>query len=280
MAKYSVFFAHVNDLAREKNISFDEAAAFVKNLGYEAFDCEYAYIKNNFDFYKGILDKFGFKTAAIPCFFHFDKGINTEIIDDVLYISSKLDCKTILAIPGEFTTPEYFSGEFAPDDVNKENYLNLMCEGLSLLCEKAEKFGITVTLEDFDSEYSPCATEKGLSYFFEKVPALKFNMDTGNFIYMDLDTLECVKLFKNKISHVHLKDRSLVKNYADEPEKVTPGGNKLFPSPVGFGTIPMKELTDLAKANGYEGYYSAENSCPIHMEEFLTKSIEWMKENI
>ena len=270
MNNLSVFFAHVNDLAREKNISFDEAATFVKNLGFEAFDCEYAYIKNNFDFYKGVLDKFGFKTAAIPCFYHFNKGINHEIIDDSLALCSNLNCKTILAIPGEF----------APDDENKEKHLNLMCEGLKELCEKAEKYGITVTLEDFDSEYSPCATEKGLSYFFEKVPALKFNMDTGNFIYMDLDTLECVKLFKNKISHVHLKDRSLVKNHADEPEKVTPGGNKLYPSPVGFGTIPMKELTDLAKENGYEGYFSAENSCPIHMEEFLVKSIKWMKENI
>lgn len=155
-----------------------------------------------------------------------------------------------------------------------------MCEGLNLLSKKAKKYGINITLEAYDFINSPCATPEGLTYFFEKCPDLFFTMDTGNFMYVDVNTLESIKLFKNKIRHVHLKDRSLTQNYSDEPVKLSIKGNKLYPSPVGAGVIPMKELVNLAKEVNYNGYYTAENSCPIHMEEFLSKSINWMKENI
>ena len=269
-AKYSTFFFHVIDLAREKNIDVYEAAAIVKALGYEGLDCLYSYTKENFHFVKEILHKYSFAVSAIPCYFEFEKGIREDFIDEVLETSAALDCKTILAIPGEFV----------PDDINREKYLSLMCEGLNLLCKKAEAYKITISLGPYDFINSPCATPEGLAYFFEKCPDLYFNMDTGNFMYVDVDTLESTKLFRDKIRHVHLKDRSLIKNYEDEPTKLSVKGNKLYPSPVGAGVMPMKELVSLAKEEGYEGYYTAENSCPIHIEEFLTKSIKWMKENI
>ncbi|MBE6731960.1 MAG: sugar phosphate isomerase/epimerase [Ruminococcaceae bacterium] len=270
MAKYSTFFAHMGDLAKEKNISLKEAAAILKEMGFKGYDCEYTYLKKNFDTVKNILDEFGFEISAIPCYFWFEKGVKEDFIDEVLECSEKIGCKTILAIPGEFE----------PEDPKKEEYLNLMCEGLNLLSKNAKKYGITITLEAYDFINSPCATPEGLTYFFEKCPDLFFTMDTGNFMYVDVDTIESVKLFKDKIRHVHLKDRSLTQNYSDEPVKLSIKGNKLYPSPVGAGVIPMKELVNLAKEVNYNGYYTAENSCPIHMEEFLTKSIKWMKENI
>lgn len=270
MKKYSTFFAHMEDLAKEKGISLNEAAAILKDMGYKGFDCMYTYLKENFDTVKKILDEFGFKISAIPCYFWFENGVKEDFIDEVLEYSQKIGCKTILAIPGEFE----------PDDPKKDEYLNLMCEGLNLLSKKAKNYGIDITLEAYDFIKSPCATPEGLSYFFEKCPDLTFTMDTGNFIYVDVNTLESVKLFKDKIRHMHLKDRSLVQNYEDEPVKLSIKGNKLYPSPIGAGIIPMKELIEIAKEVNYNGYYTAENSCPIHMEEFLSKSIKWMKENI
>ena len=39
MKKYSTFFAHMEDLAKEKGISLNEAAAILKDMGYKGFDC-------------------------------------------------------------------------------------------------------------------------------------------------------------------------------------------------------------------------------------------------
>ena len=84
MAKYSTFFAHMGDLAKEKNISLKEAAAILKEMGFKGYDCEYTYLKKNFDTVKNILDEFGFEISAIPCYFWFEKGVKEDFIDEVL----------------------------------------------------------------------------------------------------------------------------------------------------------------------------------------------------
>lgn len=87
------------------------------------------------------------------------------------------------------------------------NIRNATVSSLNSLCSEAEKYGISILAEDFDSNEIPCGSCEDMLFFAERVPKLKFTFDTGNFAFFGEDALVCFERLKNRIGHVHLKDR-------------------------------------------------------------------------
>ena len=175
--------------------------------------------------------------------------------------------KKILAIPG-FLDEKY---PYA---------LENMADGLKILCQVAAEFQIKVSLEDFDNIKSPCATAEGLSWFFERVPELGFNLDTGNFLYAEQDVLEVTRSFADRITHIHLKDRQETPVYEGQRPQYSIKGRPMYSCPVGQGDIPMKELLAMAEKAGYEGFCSAEHYGVDDQWTFMVRSAQWLNENM
>lgn len=127
---------------------------------------------------------------------------------------------------------------------SKEKVNTAIENSLNHLCDCAEKFGMTISVEDFDSHSIPCGSCEDMLYFGEKVPKLKYTFDTGNFAFFGEDALECFEKLKDRISHVHLKDRVSYEN--------------LQVTATGEGFIPMQEIIERLAECKYEGVLSVE----------------------
>lgn len=92
--------------------------------------------------------------------------------------------------------------------------------------------------------------------------------DMGNFLCVDVDPLEAVKVASKYAFHVHAKDFHYLKN-ADRPDGYFPtsGGNWLCGTILGRGVVPLGKSISVLKQNGYNGWFSLEFEGP---EDCLT----------
>lgn len=265
--KKAVFLAHVKDAARQRGGDLKEYLRMTKELGYDGLECDYTDLEQDPRGFAEMLAEAELQIASVPCWFSFEKGVNPEQIGAVVKNVAAAGGKKILAIPG-------FLDEQYPDALNN------MTEGLKILCREAAEFGIQVSLEDFDNIKSPCATAEGLAWFFERVPELGFNLDTGNFLYAEQDVLEITKAFADRITHIHLKDRRETPVYDGQQPQYSIKGRPMYSCPVGQGDIPIRELLVMAEKAGYNGFCSAEHYAVEDQWDFMVKSARWLNEHM
>ena len=133
------------------------------------------------------------------------------------------------------------------------------------------------SLEDFDNAEAPFGTWQELKWYVEQVPGLNISFDTGNFAYFGQDVLEAFGQLAPYVCLVHVKDR---KAEGRPGEKYTEAvdGRKLYPSAVGSGQIPMAEVIERLKKNGFDGCMTIEHFDSADMLGDMRKSAEWLKE--
>ena len=265
--KKAIFLAHVKDAARQRGGSLKEYLHLTRRLGYEGLECDYSDLEQDPAGFAAMLKEADLQIASVPQWFDFQKSVDPEYISTVVKNVAVAGGKKILAIPG-------FLDEKYP------NALENMVEGLKILCREAAEFGIKVSLEDFDNIQSPCATAEGLAWFFERVPELGFNLDTGNFLYAEQDVLEVTKAFADRITHIHLKDRQETAVYEGQQPQYSIKGRPMYSCPVGQGNIPIKELLAMAEEIGYDGFCSAEHYGVDDQWDFMVRSAQWLNENM
>ena len=150
---------------------------------------------------------------------------------------------------------------------------------------------IPVVIEDFDDRNSPIACVSGMKWFAEQVPGLCFTFDTGNFIIHGEDIFAAWEELKDKVVHVHCKDRKISaekllkvqKTESSEPlqvqENATPDIKECYlPAAVGEGCIPIKELVYKMKEYGYRGYLAIEHFDAADQEAYMQKSAANLQE--
>ncbi len=130
---------------------------------------------------------------------------------------------------------DYCSGEVRPD----------VSARLAAFAARAAKEGLTVMVEDYDNASSPCFNTEMLKDLFSKAPSLMHNFDSGNYIIAGEDCLEALKLFRERIAHVHLKDR-------------VPATDFRCPA-VGSGCLPEAEVIRALVDSGYDGWFTVEH---------------------
>lgn len=134
-------------------------------------------------------------------------------------------------------------------------------ESLNRLCDKAEKYGINVLMEDFGSAHIPCGSCEDMLYFGENIPKLKYTFDTGNFTFFGEDAVTCFEKLKNRIGHIHLKDST-----SDKIVKETVTGN---------GVLPLKRIIELLIDDGYDGTISIEMFGASNSPDALTYALNF-----
>ena len=84
--------------------------------------------------------------------------------------------------------------------------------------------------------------------------------DVGNFLCVDADVIESVKIAAPYTLHVHAKDFFFKPHTEERPEGYfgTSGGNHLKGTVVGDGVVPVKESLEILKKAGYNGWVSLE----------------------
>ena len=332
----SVFFDHILQAEEQTGKHIPELLAEVKKAGISAVEINRTYLLEHPETLE-MLEAAGLQVSCIYEFYALERGRETEKARRHIEIARKAKAGKILIVPGFFSVETEEFVKCVPDRQKVWNYLShsekalRMADGLREIVEMAgsrnalkdekiaESHGaeditpITVVIEDFDDRNSPIACVSGMQWFAEQVPGLCFTYDTGNFIIHGEDVFAAWEELKNKVVHVHCKDRKISAEKilktqktdssellkvqepesdkplktqeagADKPlqaqENVIPDIKEYYlPSAVGEGCIPIKELVHKMKEYGYRGYLAIEHFDAADQETYMQKSAANLQE--
>lgn len=263
--RINIFYEHVIEAAAQCGITVEESLRRFRELGISGLECPDWRLTAREET-KALFESVGFKVESIYKFFDFPHDTEEESlhkIDNCLEIAAFYGTDKVLAIPGF--------------DADTEQ-MRIMCRLMNILCERAQKYGVTITVEDFDDKSSPCSTTEGLEHLFKNVGGLKFTFDTGNFAYSLESAAEAYLRLKEKIVHVHLKDRSRdISRFNGENGNVNLSGNLMYPCEVGSGYIGIGELVRQLLRDGYSGSFSIEHFGAVDQLGYAEKSVRYLQ---
>ena len=246
--RISIFFDHVVDISRQENIPIHEAAERVRQLGVQGIDVR---VTMN-DAQLNMLDSLGFQHASAIADINFVQGEQLDAMRQALDFMKRYQYSRLLIIPG--LLPENAAPEL----------MDVVCERISMFVKKAAKEGVEVLVEDYDNPRSPCYNTLTLNHLFAASTQLNHVFDTGNFLFCDEEVMTALRHFRERIHHVHLKDRKAKRDYASLP--------------IGTGIVPLKEVVCELLRSGYEGWFTVEHFGAPSMLEFTTQSVANIKE--
>jgi len=266
--KLSVFFDHVLQAREQTGKTVEELLAIVRAAGIEAVEINLSYLCEHPEVWDAL------KTAdlGVSCIYEFyDMGRcdESEKVRRHVETAVKVGAKRILVVPG------FLSGEASkqmqeamPVQENivgffeNNSEIKRMAEGLSFAAKYGKEKGVTVTVEDFDGLDSPLAGMYGIHWFLQQVPELMYTLDTGNFLFYGEKVLDAFGLLKDRIAHVHCKDRQPETNASVQ---------------TGTGYIPFAEIINKLKVQQYDGYLAIEHFDVAGQEECMRESAEFLK---
>ena len=226
--KISIFCDHIWTIARQEGISFPEAAARVREIGYEGVDVRVLQKPEEIR----TLDSLGFAHACAIADIDFSTGDQPEMEDIALNFMKTYDYERLLLVPGLM----------APESTAEDR--EAARRRIVAFAAKAKAQGVQVLLEDYDNPRSLCFNIERLDSMFALSGDLGHVFDTGNFLFAGDDAEEAYDLFRDRIGHVHLKDRAA----PDDMHCV----------PAGSGCIPIADIVRDLVATGYAGWLTVE----------------------
>ncbi len=266
--KLSVFFDHVLQAREQTGKTLEELLAGVRAAGIEAVEINLSYLCEHPEVWDAL------KTAdlGVSCIYEFyDMGRRDEAEKAKKHVNTAVSvgAKRILVVPG-FLSDEA-SGQMQKAMPVQENIVGFfecneevkrMAEGLSFVAKYGKEKGVTVTVEDFDGLDSPLAGMYGIHWFLQQVPELMYTLDTGNFLFYGEKVLDAFELLKERIVHVHCKDRQPETNASVQ---------------TGTGYIPFGEILDRLQVQKYDGFLAIEHFDVDGQEECMLGSAEFLK---
>lgn len=269
MKRIATFYDHIRDIAREEDLSLTEAMQAAKALGVEALEISQNNLIGREDEVGRELSYAGLGISSIPAYFDFGRDQNVRAQSaDVLEAAKYLGAQKLLVIPG-------FCESGDPPEL-RERAVESMIDCINRLADDAAGYGVSLVMEDFDSDRAVFATAAQVRRFVDSCPGLSCCFDTGNFRYSAEDELEAYEALKHKIGHVHLKDRSFTPKYGPYGPTAA-DGKVLYPCPVGSGELAITELISLLERDGYTGMYTLEHYGARPMLPCLEQSVKWVK---
>lgn len=245
--RISIFFDHVSEIARQEQISVREAAQRVRQLGYEGIDVRVGMREPQLR----MLDSLGFQHACAIADINFVRGQQPEAERQAIAFAKRYNYPRLLIIPG--LLPENASAELT----------DTVCQRIVAFVKEAAAQGIDVLVEDYDNPRSPCYNTLTLNHMFAASPQLNHVFDTGNYLFCGEEVMTALRHFRERIHHVHLKDRRAKHDYASLP--------------VGTGIVPLQEVLSALLTSGYDGWFTIEHFGAPKMLEYATKSIANVK---
>lgn len=272
MARIATFYDHMKDIARQEGCTVVEAMQEAARLGVELLEISQNNILGREDELGQELAFTGLGISSIPSYFDFGRDTDVDKQSEpVLEAAKYLGADKLLVIPG------FFQEGDGPEE--RERQTQSIADCINRLADKAANYGLSLVMEDFDSELAPYSTGAGLRRFLDSCPKLSCCFDTGNFRYMAEDELAVYELLKDRIGHVHLKDRAYAQANGEQPKTAIDGKN-IYPAPVGYGELQIAEIIARLKRNGYDGAYTIEHYDSNATLDYLKKSAAWVKEHL
>lgn len=265
MNEINIFYEHIIEAAGQMDISVGESLTRFRELGISGLECDSRRLTARAET-KRLFDSADLRVESVYEFFDFPNDTEAESlrkIDNCLETAAFFGADKLLAVPG-----------FNCDPMQ----LRTLCGLMNILCERARSYNIAVTVEDFDDKASPCSTIAGLEYLLKNVRELKITFDTGNFAYSLESAENAYSRLKDKIVHVHLKDRSRdVSRFNGKNGKEDTAGNLMYPCEVGGGFIPVGKILNGLLRDGYTGSFSIEHFGAPDQLEYAGRSVEYIK---
>lgn len=199
--KKSIFFINVYGCP---DVSGDLEKMFLlmKELGVSGLQLHISELMNlDKENLKNLLKK---NNAYIECV-HVTPRLLTE--DENLFFAALEECEAALEYISTFDCKHLMVAPFHPFDVkDRQKALERFAEGLRLVIAKAEKYRVSVVIENISLLVLPFSTPEDIEYLLDNVKGLKFCFDTGNFVCSKHDTIKSFERLKDRIDMVHVKD--------------------------------------------------------------------------
>ena len=256
--KISVFYHHIVEAAKQVGCTEEEILKKIKEVGITAVELDRDDTLNP-DKLLELLKRNEFSVSSIYGFYDFSETEDLENCKKHIKLAMAMEADKIMIVPGFYSKT---------DESARKRELEQMIEGTRKLCKMAEANGMRVTIEDFDDEKSPLCSISGMGTFLDEIPSLYVTLDTGNFIISGEDELEAFEKLKNKVIHVHCKDRAYDEN-----------GN-ICPISVGKGFIKMSEVLEELSKMHYDGYLAIEHFGAENYLEFMIESAKWIRRKV
>ncbi|MCR5684525.1 MAG: ThuA domain-containing protein [Lachnospiraceae bacterium] len=291
--RLSVFYDHLREAAGQTGRTFEELLAEAHRAGISGVEMEYSTLEQKPELDR-IIKNADMEISNLYHFFDFghryaqDMQTGRKMIDT----ARTLGIERVMIIPG-FLSPDQVKllnkagGSYEETEacMNKIPEILAMRDAIAGLTEYAAQYDIMVSIEDFDAYDSPIARINHIRWFLTQIPDLKHTLDMGNYCFSNENVEEAYELFKDRIGHVHCKDRG---QEQEDESKIRenlgiPCGEKLVyrrglrPVPVGDGYIPIAELVHKLRKQGYRGYLAIEHFGSPNQLGYMLKSAKFLK---
>jgi sugar phosphate isomerase/epimerase len=150
-----------------------------------------------------------------------------------------------------------FSGS-EKDGVSAQEGHAWIVEGLREGATYAEQLGVTLALENHGLFAGRAEQVRAI---LEEVgsPALRANLDTGNFLLVNQDPVDAVAAPAALAAYVHLKDFRKVRPDEQVREAYTGlDGSRCVGTVIGAGEVDLRAVLAALRAGGYDGWLSIE----------------------
>jgi sugar phosphate isomerase/epimerase len=140
--------------------------------------------------------------------------------------------------------------------------------------EVAQQYDMIINIEPHGHYTTkPEFMERMLNFF--DTPLLRMNMDTGNTFIAGQDPVAFLEQFKDRVSHVHIKDvsESLAASLRGELTGIAVSQTAIGD---GVNVENIKKCVDILVDIGYDGVFSIE--CEGQGGPMIEKSLAWVRE--
>ena len=254
----SVFHHHVIDFAKQRDIPIEKALAETRAMGFDGLVTELALLSDG-DRFRRLLADNGLRILSIFAyidFVHDAPQACARRTEEFLRVAETFGAGNVLVIPGVFREGD-----------DEDAGLDRICEGLTAVCRQAAPLGIDVTIEDFGIVNAPNGDIAGCIGILDRVPGLKFTLDTGNFTCFGESPHDAYPHFRDRIAFVHLKDHPL------GPDGPDPNGA----ISVGDGALDLGRLIRRMLDDGYAGDFAAEHFGLADQETAMRRSASFCR---
>lgn len=273
MMHVAAFLENIMEGAKAKEISLKEALQKMQEAGLDKIYVGKKSIDQMGESLFELFEELNLPVEGLHGWFDFGHHPEDESYKQFIDCAVKCGASNVLFVPGLINRDEADQYE-----QQKQNMKTALIKAVAY----GEEKGIAVSMENLDGVLAPYCSVEGLNWFMQEVKGLQCSFDTGNFVIYHEDELKALEVFRDKICTLHVKDRSRTRLHEKDGVCTCADGVEVYPSPVGYGFMQIKEILNRLKETGYEGGVIAEMyGCQRdYALEGMIKSVQWLKANV
>ncbi len=272
--KFSLMtFSMAQDLAR-KTMTIEDTLKMAADSGIPCVDVMRVSTKKVSE-YRAAIERTG---AGVHCYIavvsFFDKVERIAInLEKEFEVAASLGAKLFMIVPFYAVIDEKKAKKLGREQVRQ-----CMARGFRIAVEKGKKFGLQVCFETTPQDALCLSGTEDCKWMLKQVPGLGLVFDTANMLPHGDDPLESYELLKEHMIHVHLKDVALEEpRFSLFPKEHTQDGMVMQATVFGEGVIPVRELYDRMRKDGYDGHFAIEYIHPAGGPMTLSQNSEHLQ---